>query len=166
MCRGTQMTEQARDLSRGPTPQPMATGHASPAEPQPRSLIFLQKQFVCRQDAAHPPEASVSGWTFHGDFTSMTFRALRKERGSTPVLVASEQRAGTFRSGWEGPRCPWTTRVDPTGEEPPLHHGNWPSIRKCREAATQPRRESGPGCSQQERALRSLWSPGPPGAEA
>lgn len=103
------MTEQARDLSRGPTPQPTATGHASPAEPQPRSLIFLQKQFVCRQDAAHPPE-----WTFHGDFTSATFRALRKEeQESTPVLVASEQRAGTFRSGWEGPRCPWTSGVDP-----------------------------------------------------
>ena len=34
------MMEQGRDLSRGLTPQPTATGHTSPAEPQPRELDF------------------------------------------------------------------------------------------------------------------------------
>lgn len=119
------------EQGRGPSlvwPQSTPNGHTSPGTVIfPRSgLSACRRRLTTGSTCLHMD----TSWGFHTDNGSES--CGMKSEILTRVLVASKLRAGRFSSGWWESQWPQRTSVDPTGEGPPLDHGNWPWIRKRR----------------------------------
>lgn len=108
---------------RGPSlvwPQSMPIWHTSPGTVifSRRGLSAHRRRLTTGSTCLHMD----TSWGFHTDNSSES--CVMKSEILTWALVTSKPRAGRFSSGWWESWWPQRTSVDPTGEEPPLDHGN------------------------------------------